>query len=54
MSAESERVFSRARRTISWERMQLEHKNIEKIEYLKRSMRCVLTMNVKIEDSGIN
>ena len=35
MSAESEWVFSGARRTISWKRMQLERENIEKIECLK-------------------
>ncbi|KJZ67921.1 hypothetical protein HIM_12690 [Hirsutella minnesotensis 3608] len=35
MSAEPERVFSGARRTISWERMRLESANIEKKECLK-------------------
>jgi hypothetical protein len=35
MSAEPERVFSGARRTISWERMQLGRENIRKIECLK-------------------
>jgi hypothetical protein len=35
MNDEPERVFSGARRTISWERAQLEAENIEKVEYLK-------------------
>jgi hypothetical protein len=29
------RIFSGARRTISWERAQLEIENFEKVEYLK-------------------
>ena len=39
MSAEPERVFSGARRIISWERMQLGRDNIEKIECLKSWIR---------------
>jgi len=39
MSNEPERVFSGARRTISWDRMQLGRENIEKIECLKSWMR---------------
>jgi hypothetical protein len=39
MSDEPERVFSGARRTISWDRMQLGRENIEKIECLKSWMR---------------
>jgi hypothetical protein len=35
MSDEPERVFSAARRTISWERAQLLAENIERIECLK-------------------
>jgi len=35
MSDEPERVFSGARRTISWERAQLSAKNIERVECLK-------------------
>lgn len=35
MSAEAERVFSGARRTISWERMQLGEDTVEIIECLK-------------------
>jgi hypothetical protein len=39
MSDEPERVFSGARRTISWERMQLGREIIEKVECLKSWMR---------------
>jgi hypothetical protein len=35
MSDKPKRVFSGARRTISWERTQLSIKNIENLEYLK-------------------
>jgi hAT family C-terminal dimerisation region len=35
MSDKSERVFSGARRTILWERMQLGPENIERVECLK-------------------
>jgi hypothetical protein len=35
MSDEPERVFSGARRTISWERAQLSAENIERMECLK-------------------
>jgi hypothetical protein len=35
MSDEPERVFSGARRTISWERAQLSAVNIERVECLK-------------------
>jgi hypothetical protein len=35
MSDEPERVFLKARRTISWERAQLSIENIERVEYLK-------------------
>ena len=35
ISDESERVFSGARRTISWERAQLSAENIERVECLK-------------------
>jgi hypothetical protein len=35
MNNESERIFSEARRTISWERAQIETENLEKVEYLK-------------------
>jgi hypothetical protein len=39
MSDEPERVFSGARRTISWERAQLSAENIERIECLKNWQR---------------
>jgi len=48
MSAEPERVFSGARRTISWERMQLGEETIEKTECLKSWMRSGLTMEAEI------
>jgi hAT family protein len=35
MSAEPERVFSGARRTISWDRAQLGAESVEKLECLK-------------------
>ena len=35
MSAEAERIFSGARRTISWDRISLESTNVERTEYLK-------------------
>ena len=49
MSAESEQVFSEAHHTISWERMQLEKKIIEKTECLKSWMHNNLTMKTEIE-----
>jgi hAT family C-terminal dimerisation region len=45
MSAEPERVFSGARRTISWERMQFGEANICKVECLKSWLRSGLTVN---------
>lgn len=45
MSAEPERVFSGARRTISWERMQLGEETIERVECLKSWMRTDLCVN---------
>jgi hypothetical protein len=44
MSAEPERVFSGARRTISWDRMQLGEANIKMIECLKSWLRTSLTV----------
>jgi len=35
MSDEPERIFSGARRTVSWERAQMGAKNLEKVECLK-------------------
>jgi hypothetical protein len=43
MSAEAERVFSGARRTISWERAQLGGDNIMKTECLKSWLRSHIT-----------
>ena len=42
MSAEPERIFSGARRTISWQRMKLGPVNIERIECLKSWIRTGL------------
>ena len=47
MSAESEQVFSEAQHTISWERMKLEKKIIEKTECLKSWMHNDFTMKIK-------
>jgi hypothetical protein len=44
MSAEPERVFSGARRTISWERMQLGEATIEMLECLKHWIRSGLSI----------
>ena len=49
MSAKSEQVFSEAHCTISWERMQLEKKIIEKTECLKNWMYNDFIMKTKIE-----
>ena len=49
MSAESEWVFSEAHHTISWERMQLEEKIIEKTKCLKSWMHNDFTMKTEIE-----
>jgi len=50
MSAEPERVFSGARRTISWERMQLGRDNIEKIECLKSWIRNNIAVEALEDD----
>ena len=49
MSAESEWVFSEAWHTISWKRMKLEKKTIEKTEYLKSWMHNNLTIKIETE-----
>ena len=49
MSAESEQVFSEAQCTISWERMKLEKKTIEKTECLKSWMHNNLIMKIETE-----
>lgn len=54
MSAEPERVFSGARRTISWERMQLGEETIEKTECLKSWMRSGLTLEIEIESPEVD
>jgi hypothetical protein len=54
MNTEFERVFSGARCTISWERMQLRGENIEKPECLKNWVRSGLTMGVEVEKLGAN
>ena len=50
MSTESEWVFSEACCTISWERMQLEKKTIEKTECLKNWMHSDFIMKTEIEN----
>jgi hypothetical protein len=35
ISDKSERIFLKTRRTISWEKAQMETENLEKVEYLK-------------------
>jgi hypothetical protein len=54
INAEPEPVFSGACRTISWERMQLSDKNIEKTECLKKWMCSGLTMGVEVENLEAN
>ena len=49
MNAESEQIFFEAHHTISWERMQLEKKTIEKTECLKNWMCNDLTMKTEIK-----
>jgi len=46
MSAEPERVFSGARKTISWERMKLGELTIEMLKCLKHWIRSGLTAEV--------
>ena len=49
MSADPERVFSGARRTISWDRMQLGASVIEKGECLKSWIRSGITRGLPAE-----
>ena len=49
MSADPERVFSGARRTISWDRMLLGATTIEKVEYLKSWIRSGITCGLSDE-----
>jgi hypothetical protein len=53
MSAEAERVFSGARRTISWDRMRLGSINIERTECLKSWLRSNLTVGGKLVASEV-
>lgn len=53
MSAEPERVFSGARRTISWERMQLSEDTIEFLECLKHWMRSGL-VNIELGEMEVD
>ena len=48
MSAEAERIFSGARRTISWDRMSLGSTNIERTECLKSWLHSNITAGGKI------
>ena len=50
ISAESEQIFSEAHCTISWERMQLKKKIIEKTECLKSWMHNDFIMKTEIEN----
>ena len=50
MSAEPERVFSGARRTISWDRAQLSATVIETTECLKHAIRSRITEGDEDED----
>lgn len=49
MSADPERVFSGARRTISWDRMLLGSSTIEKGECLKSWIRSGITSGLPVE-----
>ena len=49
MSAEPERVFSRARRTISWERMLLGSPTVKKGECMKSWIRSGITRGIPVE-----
>ena len=49
MNAESEQIFSEACHTISWERMQLKKKTIEKTECLKSWIHNNFIMKTEIE-----
>jgi hypothetical protein len=42
---ESERIFLKTRRTISWERAQMKTENFEKIKYLKYWKRSDISLN---------
>jgi len=52
MSAEAERVFSGARRTISWERASLSARRIERLECLKNWLKSKLSHGVFLTKEG--
>ena len=54
MSAEAERVFSGARRTISWERASLSARTIERLECLKHWLKSKLSHGVFLSKEGNN
>ena len=49
MSAEPERVFSGARRTISWDRCQPGSRTIEKGECMKRWIKSGITQGIPVD-----
>ena len=48
MSAEAEQVFSKGRRTITWDRIKLGNTNIEHIECLKSWLRSNITASGRL------
>lgn len=52
MSAEAERVFSGARRTISWERANLSARTIERLECMKNWLSSKLSHGVFLTKEG--
>jgi len=50
MSAEPERVFSGARRTISWDRCQLGSQTVERGECLKSWIKSGITQGIPIDE----
>ena len=52
MSAEAERVFSGARRTISWDRARLSARTIERLECLKNWLKSKLSHGVFLAEGG--
>jgi len=52
MSAEPERIFSGARRTISWDRFRLGHHNIERLECMKSWIRTGIASAWRAETGG--
>ena len=54
MSAEAKRVFSAARRTISWERSSLSARTIENLKFLKHWPKSKLSHGVFLSKEGNN